>query len=130
MELVHAAGSPTVIALDDGGAGGNVSVSLRPPVGKEWLVMLGYYYHDEGAAKSCNAQITDGVTTITYQTNSLASDTRVSLLQVHGNSASGAGNLGAWFKLNRDKYIIVNATALTAGKKLYVRAFVLEIRQG
>lgn len=130
MELVGIVGSPEVIALDDGGAGGNVTVELRPDAGKEWLVMLGYYYHDDVAARSCQAKITDGVTTITYQTNSINADTRVSLLQVHGNSAGGAGNLGAWFKVNRSKYLQVSGTGITAGKKVYVEAYVLELRTG
>lgn len=130
MELVQFAGSPEVQKVDDGGAGGNVTATLRPPKGKEWLICLGHTYHDDVAARSLTIKYTDGTTVISPITASVNANTPMSIVSVNTSAVYMPAGGFAPVKLNYNKYIEVYGAGITAGKKVYIEAYVLEVRSG
>jgi len=116
-------GGLRVISLD--GTAGTLTLALQPQAGFTWNILEAWGFHDDTSARSLNWSWYDGITTISKGGLGTACAAQVvTPLPVNGNATSNW--LCSPLSCHRGVYPILNADALTAGKKLYVRAVVAE----
>ncbi len=120
------AGRPKIIAVD--GAATVVTVALRPDDGYIWQVMEAVAFHDDPAARNATWRYYDG-------TNEVAKDTLVGLAATNPfflsdpDGTMDANSVMGSLILNNRVYADSTLNALAAGKKLYIRALVLEMAE-
>lgn len=103
------------------GAANDVDIVLRPPDGKIWLLLEAVGYHDDtGEDVMLTWAVTDGTITLAYP----GAEFGVTGRQRFPFSTA---TFGGTFLLNYHVYATFTADSLTAGKKLYIRAWVIEI---
>jgi hypothetical protein len=88
--------------------------SVRPPAGQEWLIIVAYNLHDDGAgAHAMIWNLFDGSTNLVLINRSQTSGGFNFLA-----STSEGEMILAPLKINHDTYLISQVDALAAGKKL------------
>ena len=112
LKIVTAEGAATVLKVD-----------LRPDDGYMWQVLDAVCYHDD-AGQTLMWNYYDGTTTMNGAISAgMGANDTWSIHSIEG-LRSGSGHQ---IMLSRRVYAQANAGALVAGKKLYIRALVLEM---
>lgn len=130
---IYPVGKPRIVAVD--GAATVTPQVLRPAVNTQWQVLAAQAWHDDGTARVCSWDIYDGTNTVVPNQGGVSTAQYVTL-----PLASSVSTAGAWqvtglinpfpLPLTYDVYARFNAASLAAGKKAYIRAFVLEFGGG
>ena len=129
------AGKPMLKQVGSAGAGGTEVVDFKPGNQKVWIVFmpsLRLWHDDTGNNRSLNWRLQDDNVpyTFSYRALSKASGEGNAIWFPFYSATSTMVTPGVWLKITEDVYVQGRATSLTAGKKIYVDALVLEIPIG
>lgn len=127
-------GKPRIISLD--GAATVTPLDLRPAVNTQWLVQVAEGWHDDnGGSRVASWDFYDGTNTVTPNSGGISTAQLVYIPIGSSVSTGGAWQIDGFLArqpllLTRDVYARFNVAALGAGKKIYIRALVLEFSGG
>jgi len=111
----------TGVALD-------TTIELKPAAGFSWLVVEAWGYHDDATSRSLNWQFQDDNLTLGIVKEGSGAIAALSPwhLPQRSTSTPWATNIERYL-FNSKVYAQLNADALAAGKKLYIKALVYEL---
>lgn len=124
------AGKPKLVTVD--GVANDTTIELQPDSGYMWLVIWAQGYHDDGANPTLTWAYYDGTNTVPVQTSdigaiSTAENMPLGATMQEGSVISNCFTAPAY--IDNTVYLRLSASALAAGKKIFIRAMVLEFAQ-
>lgn len=103
-----------------------VTLELRPPVGREWIVLDLAGFHDSSATNTYWDWYDSGSSLFSTSSVSMASGQRYALSAVNGSTSAAALNHQFPLKISYTVYPKLVVAALDSGKKLKIQGVVVE----
>lgn len=116
-------GGLRLVKLD--GTAGVTTLAMQPQSGFTWNVILAWGFHDDTSSRSLSWTFTDSLNTFGMGSPAAIAAQVVCPLTMN-NINTAANYFTDMARFHNGLYPILNADALTAGKKLYIRAYVAE----
>lgn len=109
-----------------------LTCDLRPPLGFQWIVIEASGWNDDSTDRSCQWTIVDSLNTTSWTLAPTSIHAVANQNKLTCNQAASAGNnvTSTGIMLNYNVYATFTADALTSGKKIIVRALVMEFAGG
>lgn len=121
-------GTPKLVFVSATTTNGDVTVSLRPAAGKKYFLLFVYGYHDDTTARLVYWQFYDGTNTMEWPQAGKSLNGSLYLgLELGPAAESVVGASKFQGVIDRDTYLQFKGAALATGKKVYIRALVLEL---